>query len=200
MCNALGPSIAPAHQALSHIDTISCMVLDPVEQQRFRGLVPERAGSDAGYQISSRTPLKEGWRRRPSPVLPRSSASTRTRGLTLGLGKARAGCPKSAVSVSAGFKPIQRNGSAVRPRSRCSGAASIESSRPGRIEVVATSTSGGLLVLHDTYYPAGLRRSTDGQHRSCRHSHCSAASKCRPALTASRFASPPFRSPICAML
>jgi hypothetical protein len=123
------------------------MVLDPVEQQRFRGLVPERAGSDAGYQISSRS---------PSPVLPRSSASTRTRGLTLGLGKARAGCPKPAISVSAGFKPIQRNGSAVRPRSRCSGVASIESSRPGRIEVVATSTSGGLLVLHDTYYPGWL--------------------------------------------
>ena len=49
-----GPSVQPAHQALSHIDTISCMVLDPVEQQQFRGLVPERAGSDTGYQISSR--------------------------------------------------------------------------------------------------------------------------------------------------
>ena len=33
------------------------------------------------------------------------------------------------------------------------GSVKLDSSRPDRVEVVATSSSGGALVLHDTYYP-----------------------------------------------
>ena len=36
------------------------------------------------------------------------------------------------------------------------GVAKIESSAPGRIEAVATSAEGGLLVLHDIYYPGWI--------------------------------------------
>jgi hypothetical protein len=35
-------------------------------------------------------------------------------------------------------------------------AVTIESSRPGRVELVTTSTTGGLLVLHDLYYPGWI--------------------------------------------
>jgi hypothetical protein len=36
------------------------------------------------------------------------------------------------------------------------GVVKIESSRPGRVEMLAKSKAGGLLVLHDTYYPGWI--------------------------------------------
>jgi hypothetical protein len=45
------------------------------------------------------------------------------------------------------------------------GAAKIESSRPGRVEIVTTSMDGGLLVLHDTFYP-GWTAEIDGKPAS----------------------------------
>jgi len=36
------------------------------------------------------------------------------------------------------------------------GVARIVSSRPGRVEVVANSAGGGLLTLHDIYYPGWI--------------------------------------------
>ena len=42
------------------------------------------------------------------------------------------------------------------PSSETPGVVKIESSRPGRVEAVATSTADGLLVLHDIYYPGWI--------------------------------------------
>jgi hypothetical protein len=42
------------------------------------------------------------------------------------------------------------------------GEVKIESSVPGRVEAAATSTEGGLLVLHDSYYP-GWMPEVDGK-------------------------------------
>jgi uncharacterized membrane protein YfhO len=36
------------------------------------------------------------------------------------------------------------------------GSVKIVSSRPDRVEVVATSAAGGAVVLHDTYYPGWI--------------------------------------------
>ena len=41
------------------------MVLHPVAQQRFRGLVPERAGSDAGYSDIFADPFEGGVAKTP---------------------------------------------------------------------------------------------------------------------------------------
>ena len=46
--------------------------------------------------------------------------------------------------------------STILSSSESHGVVKIESSRPGRVEAVATSTGGGLLVLHDTYYPGWI--------------------------------------------
>jgi hypothetical protein len=53
----------------------------------------------------------------------------------------------------------------ARPRAQFSdgsGNVKIDSSRPGRVELMASSTAGGLLVLHDTYYPGWVAQ-VDGQ-------------------------------------
>ena len=42
------------------------------------------------------------------------------------------------------------------PSSDSPGVVTIESSRPGRVEAVTTSTADGLLVLHDSYYPGWI--------------------------------------------
>jgi Bacterial membrane protein YfhO len=39
-----------------------------------------------------------------------------------------------------------------------SGNVKVESSRPGRVELMVSSTTGGLLMLHDTYYPGWIAR------------------------------------------
>jgi uncharacterized membrane protein YfhO len=38
----------------------------------------------------------------------------------------------------------------------------IESSQPGRLELIATSPTGGLVILHDVYYP-GWMAEVDGK-------------------------------------
>jgi uncharacterized membrane protein YfhO len=42
------------------------------------------------------------------------------------------------------------------PSSDGPGVVKIESSGPGRVEAVTTSTADGLLVLHDSYYPGWI--------------------------------------------
>jgi hypothetical protein len=42
-----------------------------------------------------------------------------------------------------------------------SGTVKIESSRPGRVELIASSPTGGLLVLHDTYFPGWIAQVDD---------------------------------------
>jgi len=42
------------------------------------------------------------------------------------------------------------------------GTVTIESSRPGDLELIASSPGGGLLVLHDAYYPGGWTAEVDG--------------------------------------
>jgi hypothetical protein len=48
-----------------------------------------------------------------------------------------------------------------------SGSVKIESSRPGRVELIATSPTGGLIILHDIYYP-GWMAEVDGKTTSIR--------------------------------
>ncbi len=52
--------------------------------------------------------------------------------------------------------------STLLPSSETTGAVKIESSRPGSVELVTTSAVGGLLVLHDIYYP-GWMAEVDGK-------------------------------------
>jgi hypothetical protein len=42
------------------------------------------------------------------------------------------------------------------PRADGPGVVKIESSRPGRVEAITTTTADGLLVLHDSYYPGWI--------------------------------------------
>lgn len=60
--------------------------------------------------------------------------------------------------------PLERRSIASRPAETNVGVAKIESSVPGRLDVVITSATAGLLLVHDLYYP-GWVAEVDGKPR-----------------------------------
>jgi hypothetical protein len=62
-------------------------------------------------------------------------------------------------------QPLERRSIAPRSAETNVGAAKIEFSMPGRLDVVTTSTTNGLLLVHDLYYP-GWVAEVDGRPRA----------------------------------
>jgi hypothetical protein len=61
--------------------------------------------------------------------------------------------PRAGIFGKADVTADASRHSTALPSTEYRGVAKIEASAPGRVEVVATSAEGGLLVLHDIDYP-----------------------------------------------